>query len=259
MLEVRIGDFHGESHPPENARYNARLVLVHGLWTAAWLWRHFASFLAHRGWEVVAADLRGRPQSRPARIARVTFSDYFADLTDILSTDEPPAVVIGHDVGGLLALEAAANLPVRAAVALAPPLPGSLTEEFRRVLRRGGGVLRRALPPPDALTPDAAIDAAHLRPDSRRVARALLAGELSPARPVVPAAIVAGLRDAWIDAGALEEWAGRIGAAFLTRDAAHYGLAMRGFERQVDAIHRWLVSVLGADLLKLTGSEDLEE
>ncbi|MEA2625077.1 MAG: hypothetical protein QOD06_1122 [Candidatus Binatota bacterium] len=259
MLEVRIGDFHGESHPPENARYNARLVLVHGLWTGAWLWRHFASFLAHRGWEVVAPDLRGRPQSRGARIARVTVSDYFADLTEILSADQSPAVVIGHGVGGLLALEAAASLPVRAAVALAPPLPGTVTEEFRRALRRGGGVFRRPLPPPDTLTPDAAIDAAQLQPDSPRVARALLAGELSPRRPLVPAAIVAGVRDPWVDAGALEEWAARLGAAFLSRDAAHYGLAARGFERQVDAIHRWIVSVLGSDLLKLTGTEDLDE
>ncbi|MGH7856997.1 MAG: alpha/beta hydrolase [Candidatus Binatia bacterium] len=268
MLEVRLGAFRAEAHSAENPRYRSRVLLVHGLWGGAWCWRHYGSFLAHRGWEVLAVDLRGRPGSAPARVESVTLEEYTRDLEDVLGSDLLAArdeedrmapVVIGHDLGGLLGLSLARGGRCRAAIALAPPLPGTLREEYRALLGRARRWLSRSLPPPAELPDEPSFDASRLQADSGVVGRALLRGEMPVAPPDVPALVVAGDRDLLIEGKALEARATAMGADFSKRAAPHWGLEDPEFERQVDQLHRWLVKRIGSDLLRMTGWEDLDE
>src|SRR5207302_1288969 len=43
---------------PESARYATSLLCVPGLWAGAGVWRGFAGYLAHRGWESHLLDVR---------------------------------------------------------------------------------------------------------------------------------------------------------------------------------------------------------
>jgi alpha-beta hydrolase superfamily lysophospholipase len=255
MLEIRLGLYRAEVFPPENPRYNARLLLVHGLWAGAWCWRHFGSFFAHRGWEVIAPDLRGRPGSREAAIGDVELEDYLEDVRAWIAEAGDPPVVIGHDLGGLLALAAPRSIACRAVIALAPPFAAAHVEAYRRRLRAGSGWFRRRTAPPaegDAPPPG-------LQPDSARVVRSLLAGEPALEPLDVPALVVAGSRDPWLDPARLEAAARALGCAFELRAAAHWDLEGRGFERQVDVLQRWLVRAIGAPLLRLSGFENADD
>src|SRR5947207_2124740 len=105
-----------ETLPAEGARYAAGLVCIPGLWAGSRVWRGFASYLGHRGWECHLLDVRGVVGGLTARAAAVR--EYAAALP-------APAVFVGHDAGGLVALAAAARGTAAAVVLLAPLAPGS--------------------------------------------------------------------------------------------------------------------------------------
>src|SRR5437016_12636623 len=105
-----------ETLPAEGARYAAGLVCIPGLWAGSRVWRGFASYLGHRGWECHLLDVRGVAGGLAARAAAVR--EYAAALP-------APAVLLGHDAGGLVALAAATRGATAAVVLLAPLAPGS--------------------------------------------------------------------------------------------------------------------------------------
>src|SRR5439155_249080 len=100
----------------ESARYTTSLLCIPGLWSAPLVWRGFASYLAHRGWESQLLDVRAVDGGIATRAAAV--AAHAAALS-------APPVLIGHDVGGVVALAAAARAPAAAVVLLAPVVPGS--------------------------------------------------------------------------------------------------------------------------------------
>jgi pimeloyl-ACP methyl ester carboxylesterase len=100
----------------------AALVFVHG-----WCGDHtaFDPQIAHfaKTRRVVAPDLRGHGASDPAESYRIAdFADDVAWLAHELQLDRP--VVVGHSLGGMIAVEAAAAFPdlFAAAVALDAPV-----------------------------------------------------------------------------------------------------------------------------------------
>lgn len=92
-----------------------KLVLIHGagmdhtVW--AWQGRHFA----FHGWNALALDLPGHGRARD--LPACTSIDALADwLGDFIAGDGPePAVLVGHSLGALAALAAAARHPERVA------------------------------------------------------------------------------------------------------------------------------------------------
>jgi pimeloyl-ACP methyl ester carboxylesterase len=104
-VELAVTEF-GGSGPP--------ILLLHGLMGRASTWRETAAWLTAHG-RVVAVDARGHGRSR-AR-GPWTTDRMAADVVDVL-TALGPSVVVGHSMGGLHGLVAAARRPelVRALV-----------------------------------------------------------------------------------------------------------------------------------------------
>ena len=103
----------------ENERYAAVLVFVHGLWARPEVWRSVAYGFAHRGWRCAVWESdRGDPSS-------AAFQGWCEALRREVDGLEMPAVVIGHDAGGLAALALADHPKVCASVAVAPLLEGA--------------------------------------------------------------------------------------------------------------------------------------
>ncbi|HEY8601268.1 MAG TPA: alpha/beta hydrolase [Thermomicrobiales bacterium] len=81
------------------------LVLLHGLPTSSWLWRHCLVGLAGAlpGWRIIAPDLPGygrsapRPGAGPRHLSR-----WLHALLTALDVEE--FTLVGHDLGGLVAL-----------------------------------------------------------------------------------------------------------------------------------------------------------
>ncbi|MCL7713351.1 alpha/beta fold hydrolase [Stenotrophomonas mori] len=122
-----------------------RVLLLHGIWNArAWVgplaWR-----LRARGFDVAAfgyPSVFGGPEvAVPALVERLR--------------GQPPIALVGHSLGGLVALEAlrqAPELAVPRVVCLGSPLCGSETARalaghgWAAALGRSGGLLRHGLP-----------------------------------------------------------------------------------------------------------------
>lgn len=99
------------------------VVLVHGLAQNRFTWRlsrrSFSAWLAQRGFEVFNLELRGHGGSRELGAPSATcFDDYVDDLTRVVRHTERPFVV-GHSLGGGVALAVATEQPLRGLVHLA--------------------------------------------------------------------------------------------------------------------------------------------
>ncbi|HUF07569.1 MAG TPA: alpha/beta fold hydrolase [Candidatus Binatia bacterium] len=114
---------HVETHQPERRSRKPPLLLVHGALTGSWLWNEFAAFLAERGWEAHAMNLRGHHTSDVAELDETTMRDYADDVGVVMRHLNRPAVIIGWGIGALATLMYAERSPVLGLVLLAPSPP----------------------------------------------------------------------------------------------------------------------------------------
>jgi pimeloyl-ACP methyl ester carboxylesterase len=114
---------HVETHQPERRSRKPPLLLIHGALTGSWLWTDFAAFLAERGWEAHAMNLRGHFTSDVAELGETTMRDYADDVGVAMRHLGRPAVLIGWGIGALAALMHAERSPVLGLVLLAPSPP----------------------------------------------------------------------------------------------------------------------------------------
>lgn len=248
-MERRVGPLWADVIEPESAKFTAPLLLIHGLWSCASLWRGFVGYLAHRGWLCVCVELRPR---QPASVA-CSVAEHVENLRGVLAALPARPVVVGHDLGALLALQIAGD--AAAAVALAPlvTLPvaspafgsriGWIDWLLRRRLRAPGGQWRAEYAP-----------RFHAEREPRALLRELLQNEIVVARlpDATPALIVAGERDPVTPVAAARTLAAAVGAELRVERGAGHALPIEaGWDRRVSDIHRWIVRQLGQPLLAL--------
>jgi pimeloyl-ACP methyl ester carboxylesterase len=246
----RVGPLTAETVQGEGAKFTAPLLLVHGLWSDARIWRRFVGFLSHRGWTCTAVNLRGRDGSPPVSSGE----QHLDDLRQVVAALAVPPVVVGHDLGGLLALHLSG---ARAVVALAPLVPLPLARIPAPALQRAGSVLSRWRGQP-LTAPRGAWRGEYVGEPSARepavVVRDLMAKPwMPPALPAdVPGLVLGGERDRVVDSESAGRLAGAVGAEFqLCAAAGHAMLTDTGWEERVSTVHRWLIRTLGAPLLAL--------
>jgi pimeloyl-ACP methyl ester carboxylesterase len=114
---------HVETHQPERRSRKPPLLLVHGALTGSWLWTEVAAFLAERGWEAHAVNLRGHFTSDVADLSDTTMRDYADDIGVAQRQIGRPPVIIGWGIGALAGLMHAERHPVLGLVLLAPSPP----------------------------------------------------------------------------------------------------------------------------------------
>lgn len=119
MSEARVVGYHGRDGRPARIRYRREgvaggvpVVLVHGVGMALEAWEPQIEALRAR-YDVIALDMPGHGGSSlpPADARLADYSDHVVALLDALSL--PAAVVIGHSMGALVALEVALSHPAR--------------------------------------------------------------------------------------------------------------------------------------------------
>jgi pimeloyl-ACP methyl ester carboxylesterase len=138
---------------PENPVRSRPVLFIHGMWSGAWFWQDYLKLFAAHGYSSHALDLRGRNGSRPVPdIGKVSLKDYISDVREVAEALDNP-VLIGHSVGGLLALKLAELLNPPAVVAMSPAPPRGVSPDLSWNLFRAALVhlprvlLRRPLNP----------------------------------------------------------------------------------------------------------------
>jgi pimeloyl-ACP methyl ester carboxylesterase len=258
-MESRIGHLGVETIAAESQKFTAPMLCVHGLWCTAAVWRRFMGFSAHRGWTCIAVNLRGRGSAAAPRIGRVRFTDFLDDLWAALAACTAPPVVVGHDLGALLALQCDAPA-ARAVVGVAPLLPGAPNRALTAWRARLAMWRRAPLPPPRRAIAAAYLGGARMTPvpDSSTAARDACAGRVVlPPAARLPTLMIAGGGDPFSPPAAVEQLAQRMGADFRIVQAAGHAMPWdTGWERCVAEVHRWLVRTLGQPLLLEREGED---
>jgi pimeloyl-ACP methyl ester carboxylesterase len=264
QMQRRVGQVVAESIAAESAKFTASMLLIPGFWCAASVWRRFMGYLAHRGWACHALSLRGPAEAgRGGAIGAVQFADYADDVRKVIDSCEAPPVVVGHDLGGLLAL--ACGSSARAVVALAPVVPRAIAATAHPALT-GMGARVAMLRSGPLVAPRGRVAAAYfgggapggIRSDSGRVARELASSAFRlPPTCALPALVLAGERDAFCPPDAVEHLARHYGATFRSVEGASHAMPWEpGWERRVSEIHRWLIQTLGEPLLLPRDEED---
>ena len=117
-----------ESWLPERRSRRKPLLFVHGELAGSWVWERYLGYFAGRGWEGHALNLRNHFWSQTAEPEELSFESYVEDVGAATDRLGPNVVVVGHGMGGLLALKAAERRPVAGLVLVASELP----KEIRR-------------------------------------------------------------------------------------------------------------------------------
>lgn len=129
-IEIEERGIYIESWLPERRSRRRPLFYVHGELAGSWLWERWLRYFAGRGWEGHALNLGNHFWSRTADPQGLSFETYLDDVTAGLERVGPNAVAIGHGMGGLLVLKAAAErvrvaglvlLDAEAPAAIRPP------------------------------------------------------------------------------------------------------------------------------------------
>lgn len=126
--EIELSDrgIYVESWMPERRSRRRPLLFIHGELTGSWVWERYLSYFASRGWEGHALNLRNHYWSQAVEVTSIDFEDYLDDVIGVLDRLGTSPVVIGHGLGGLLALKVAERRTVAAIVLMDSELPRDL-------------------------------------------------------------------------------------------------------------------------------------
>jgi non-heme chloroperoxidase len=130
-IEIPERGLYVESWLPERRSRRRPLLFIHGELTGSWVWERYLSYFASRGWEGHALNLRNHYWSASADMSSVGFEDYLEDVLAVMNKLGYSCVVVGHGMGGLLALKAAEKQSVGAIVLLDSELPRDLRSPAR--------------------------------------------------------------------------------------------------------------------------------
>ncbi|MEX0918531.1 MAG: alpha/beta hydrolase [Candidatus Paceibacterota bacterium] len=104
----------------ENKTPGNPIILVHGSWGSSVMWMDYTQFLSDKGWDVYALDLRGHGKSG-GDVEGATMEDYANDVAQVVSDHGlSKPIVIGHSMGGLVALMYARDHETNAVGAIEP-------------------------------------------------------------------------------------------------------------------------------------------
>jgi pimeloyl-ACP methyl ester carboxylesterase len=249
-----------ESWLPERRSRRKPLYLLHGELGGSWQWHRFLGYFAPRGWEGHALNLRGHYWSETADFAEIDINTYVDDAIAAVDIMPRPPIVIGHGLGGLLAMRVAQAKPISALILISPALPAQLLEPppahmvrllperyMRELLGWEGPIdaLQRANPD---LTSDDVMRIQHmLGAESGAARRQMLEGVAVEREQLadVPRLVIGGGLDRWFpdsDSHRLAEW---LGADYISfSELSHYGLITgeNTSERVADSIRAFIES-----------------
>ena len=103
------------------------IVMIHGMWGGGWCWDQYRSFFENKGYHCITPNLRYHdmdPKAEPdPRLGTVSLLDYADDLEKQIKKLDPPILLMGHSMGGLLAQILASRDLAEAVVLFAPAAP----------------------------------------------------------------------------------------------------------------------------------------
>ncbi len=234
------------------------VLCLPGLFAGSWTFERVLPLIAGRGYPAYAMSYRGHPPLAPMRaIGSQSLMNFVSDASAAAESLDRP-IVIGHSLGGLVALLLAGGNLVRAAVLVSPAPPRGISVLSPPILLRMASYLPALLFSRAFLPSTAHLDALVLNrvpeaeraairdrfvPDSGRAARQISLGVYKvPTRAVrAPMLVVGSEDDRFIPLGVARRVARKYGAAFhVARAHGHFLFSEPGWEAEAAHILDWI-------------------
>jgi predicted alpha/beta hydrolase family esterase len=265
-VETQLGRFVALHERAEPLKFAYPIILLPDLFCRS---RHLATmlgYLASIGWEGYAPELSPTDDGATGLIADC--DDFIERVSEVVAAVANDTILIGHGIGGTISLRMAGFPGVKAAVAIAPMLPGLRS----RLLGRVGCAVahwtgRRLKPPKGKLLFEMIADADPFQREqilkglqSERPSLPLQvmhsAADFVAPKPSTHRLIVCGDSDRFAPIDQVGEFATSIGAELKAiTGRGHWLIGGRALERTINETHRFLVRSLGQDLLLLLREE----
>lgn len=252
------------------------IFMIHGMWGGAWYWKNFKDFFKENGFKCKTPYLRHHnvdPKKKPPKgLGKTGLIDYAADLeAEIKKLDEKP-IIMGHSMGGLLALILAGRNLAEAAVIITPAPPSGINALKPSVLWSFAGPLLKLswLGRPHRLSFNAAVYAMmHLLPpneqkyifersvaESGKAAREIgfwfvdwrTAARVKPSSVKCPLFVISGAEDRITPAKVVKKVACKYIHVAKYKEYlghAHYIICEQGWKQVAEDIYQWLKCVRG--------------
>lgn len=260
-LPTKVGRLHLDVVEPEPdpMRYaRAPILCLHGLFAGSWVYDRVLPRIAEHGHPAAALSFRGRPESGgTAGVGKLGIREFAEDAVAAAQALDRP-ILLGHSLGGLIALLLLARGYARAAILVSPAPPRGIRATSWAVTRRMARHLPELLlglpliPTRDELDElvfshvldgDRDALAARMVPDSGRAARQAALGVYDAHHRSVrsPLLVVGADGDRFIPPATAQKVAARYGAPFrLAKGHGHFLFAEPGWEAELDAMMRWV-------------------
>jgi pimeloyl-ACP methyl ester carboxylesterase len=244
--------------------------MVHGAFCGGWVFDGFRVPFEAAGHAVTAPDLRGHADDAQASaVVGVSMSDYARDLIELVREQPAPPLLVGHSMGGLVAMMAAARTEIAGLSLLAPSPPGGIAggklEEAgsAMALYSLGAYWTQAIEPDRHIARLYSLDrmdaeagravARRMRPESGRAMFETLNWWLDPmmttsiGRIAAPALALAGERDLINPPSTVRQIAAQLRAPVEVFPAmSHWLIGEPGWEKVAKACLDWIAVALNA-------------
>jgi pimeloyl-ACP methyl ester carboxylesterase len=262
-MDVALGHLHAQLERPQTRKFAWSIVILPELFATVSHLTIIAGHLVDLGWEVYLLDVQ--PALSPPSDKNAVGANMFCTLVQKIETAlraiGSQTIVIGHGLGGLVALKIAETPLVRAAVALAPLIPGIPSPLFCRSHRWGfwpsaapglprGRKLLELISEVEPFRRQSLIKA--LVPVDTTAAMEVARGAVDFAALETPRLIIAGEADDFAPWQNAARFAAQINARFISLPGrGHWLVAGRALEGSINHVQRFLVKALGEELLLL--------
>ncbi len=236
----------------------ANVLCLPGMFAGSWVFEKVLPLIAERGYPAHAVSYRGHPPNpKFDGLGSASVADYASDAANVARTLDRP-ILIGHSLGGLVALLLLGRNLARAAILVSPAPPRGITvftvELFARTLNQLPSLLfNRPLVPKAADINALVLNCvpkeqraeifARFTPDSGRAARQAALGiyRIPPRAVRAPLLVVAGDNDRFIPSRIAGKVARKYGGQLrIAPKRGHYFFGEPGWETEVSVMLNWI-------------------